>query len=73
MSIKKIMSVALPALAGVLVLGGLVAYKKEGSMEHAGEKFDDLAERISDKAEQAREIAGKKAEEAAEQVKERAY
>lgn len=73
MSIKKIMSVALPALAGVLVLGGLAAYKKEGSMERAGEKFDDLAERVGEKAEQARTMASEKAQEAAEQVQEKTY
>jgi hyperosmotically inducible protein len=43
----------LAALAGMLMLGGLVACEREGPMERAGEKIDETAEKAGDKVEKA--------------------
>jgi hypothetical protein len=49
---KKVM---MPALAGILLLGGLTACDREGPMERAGEKIDKTAEKAGDKVERATE------------------
>jgi hypothetical protein len=43
----------LPAVAGILMLGGLVGCEREGPMERAGEKIDETAEKAGDKVEKA--------------------
>ena len=49
-SYKKLI---IPALAGILMLGGLTACDREGPMERAGEKVDKSVERAGDKVERA--------------------
>ena len=45
----------IPALAGIVLLGGLAACDREGPMERAGEKIDKSAEKAGDKVERATE------------------
>jgi hypothetical protein len=45
----------IPALAGIVLLGGLTACEREGPMERAGEKIDKSAEKAGDKVERATE------------------
>ena len=49
-SFKKL---AMPVVAGMLLLGGLAACDREGPMERAGEKVDRSVERAGDKVEWA--------------------
>lgn len=49
---KKLM---IPAVAGILLLGGVTACDREGPMERAGEKIDKTAEKAADKVERATE------------------
>ena len=49
-SFKKL---AIPVVAGMLLLGGLAACDREGPMERAGEKVDRSVERAGDKVERA--------------------
>lgn len=42
-----------PAVAAILLFGGLSACEKDGPMERAGEKIDKTAENVADKAENA--------------------
>lgn len=49
-SFKKL---AMPVVAGMLLLGGLAACDREGPMERAGEKVDRSVERAGDKVERA--------------------
>jgi predicted small lipoprotein YifL len=49
-SFKKL---AIPALAGILMLGGLTACDRKGPMERAGEKVDKTVEKAGDKVERA--------------------
>jgi hypothetical protein len=51
MTIMK--KLVLPAVAGILMLGGLVACDREGPMERAGEKVDKTVEKAGDKVEKA--------------------
>jgi hypothetical protein len=44
---------AIPVVAGMLLLGGLAACDREGPMERAGEKVDRSVERAGDKVERA--------------------
>jgi predicted small lipoprotein YifL len=48
--VKKLV---LPAVAGILMLGGLAACDREGPMERAGEKVDRTVEKAGDKMEKA--------------------
>ena len=48
-----IKTLVLPVVAGILMLGGLVACDREGPMERAGEKIDETAEKAGDKVEKA--------------------
>ena len=45
----------IPALAGIVLLGGLTACDREGPMERAGEKIDRSAEKAGDKIDRATE------------------
>ena len=49
-SFKKL---AIPVVAGILLLGGLAACDREGPMERAGEKVDRSVERAGDRVERA--------------------
>ena len=49
-SFKKL---TIPALAGILMLGGLTACDRKGPMERAGEKVDKSVEKAGDKVERA--------------------
>lgn len=53
MSIKR--QLIIPMLAGILMLGGLTACEEEGPMERAGERIDETAENLGEKAEEATE------------------
>ena len=44
---------AIPVVAGMLLLGGLAACDREGPMERAGEKVDRSVEQAGDKVERA--------------------
>jgi predicted small lipoprotein YifL len=45
----------IPALAAIVLLGGLAACDREGPMERAGEKIDKSAEKAGDKVDRATE------------------
>jgi hypothetical protein len=45
----------IPALAGIVLLGGLTACEREGPMERAGEKIDKSVEKAGDKVERSTE------------------
>lgn len=45
----------MPALASILMFGGLTACEEEGPMERAGEQIDETAEKVGEKAEEAGE------------------
>ena len=49
-SFKKL---AMPVVAGMLLLGGLAACDREGPMERAGEKVDRSVERAGDTGQRA--------------------
>ena len=49
-SFKKLI---IPALAGILMLGGLTACDRKGPMERVGEKVDKTVEKAGDKVERA--------------------
>jgi predicted small lipoprotein YifL len=49
-SFKKL---TIPALAAILMLGGLTACDRKGPMERAGEKVDKTVEKAGDKVERA--------------------
>ena len=49
----KMKKLVLPAVTGILMLGGLVACDREGPMERAGEKVDKTVEKAGDKVEKA--------------------
>ena len=43
----------IPTVAGLLIMGGLVACDREGPMERAGEQVDKTVERAGDKVERS--------------------
>ena len=51
----KLFKIIMPALAGIVLLGGLTACDRQGPMERAGEKIDKSAEKAGDKIERATE------------------
>jgi len=50
---SKMKKLVVPAMAGILLLGGLAACDREGPMERAGEQIDKTAEKAGDKVEKA--------------------
>jgi hypothetical protein len=54
-SMTFLKKLTIPALAGIVLLGGLAACDREGPMERAGEKIDKSAEKAGDKVERATE------------------